>query len=566
MKKMVLVTALCCLLTSSVFADFNWNVESGVWSDPNNWLNTVTGTTGTKPNGTANVNIQYSATSVCTLNTDEGLSTVRLVVRNGQTWNIENGGRVGFAWSRVGRASLSTVNMSGNGAFVMNNDDLYIGFDAGGNCLWTMSDTSSITVEPATTGGDNIYLAQDNSTGKLKLIGSQVTVHANEVLIADCKNANTNPAATVEYVLDADGASRVVSDSYTRIVNGTTPGANAAAHLILSAPGVTLEPNDIVLVECLGTSNITGKGVFNTMNGGPAAEGTPIILGGNLYTLTYKYAASGTNQNDVALDFVRSARHMAKTPSPADGSTLIASPTALSWTNPDPNVPGNSITCKVYFGTEPNRLSMDSITLAPNASTVEINATNFPTYGAQPLTNKTTYYWVVDCTETGVDPADGQGLFWKFTNDFNNAPTVDAGDNQVVWLGKSGTPGQEVVSLDGTATDDGLPNPPAALTYLWELVSGPASAVITTNTAVDTTVTITEQGTYVFRLTADDTDKQTSDTVQVIVGNNSCHASYLSGTNYNSKDFNTDCTVDLVDLADFAAAWLTCTNTQEGCL
>jgi hypothetical protein len=80
------------------------------------------------------------------------------------------------------------------------------------------------------------------------------------------------------------------------------------------------------------------------------------------------------------------------------------------------------------------------------------------------------------------------------------------------------------------------------------------------------TATITVAGTYVFQLTADDTDKQAEDTVQIIVGTDSCHASYLNGTNYNSKDFNTDCIVDLTDLEDFVADLLVCTNTQEGCL
>jgi hypothetical protein len=154
---------------------------------------------------------------------------------------------------------------------------------------------------------------------------------------------------------------------------------------------------------------------------------------------------------------------------------------------------------------------------------------------------------------------------WKFTTDYNNAPSVDAGPDQVAWLGKSGTTGQEVIALAGTYSDDGKPNPPGTCTLRWTQVSGPADAAIVPDNDKTAAVTITTAGVYQFMLTVDDGEKQGSDTVRVIVGSDSCHASYLNGTNYNSKDFNLDCTVNLIDFADFAADWLACTNTFEGC-
>jgi hypothetical protein len=546
MKKIMLTTTLCCLLAGNVFAAVEWNVESGVWSDGANWSG------GAKPTGSTDIGLRRSATSVCTLDTDEGLINNRMVVQNGQTFNIVNGGRVGTTWTRFGRTTTAYVNLSGNGTYIMYNENAQIGVD-GGYCKWTMSDTSSLLTNSATKG--IVGLGEKSSTGWLKLVGSSVTVNVNQISITSSQGVNT---ATLEYVMDAGGASTIMTGSV-----GIAGFGNA--YLVLSAT-TTLAEQDIVLIQNSGANPVAGAGAFTAMNGGSAAEGTPIILGGNVYSLTYKYAANGTAQNDVALVFVRSARHMTRTPVPANQTVMLSSPSTLSWTNPDPNIPGNSITCKVYFGMDPNRLNMDTVTLAPNASTVAINATNFPTYGAQPLTNKSTYYWVVDCTDPSANPADGLGLFWKFSTDFNNAPTVDAGSNQVVWLGKSGIPGQEMVSLVGAISDDGLPKPPGAYTVKWTQVSGPAVVTPSPDNTVSTNVTITVTGTYVFQLTADDTDKQASDTVQVIVGTNSCHASFLNGTNYNSKDFNTDCVVNLADLADFVAAWLACTNTQEGCI
>lgn len=303
MKRLSIVMSVVCLLSLSAIADFNWNVESGYWSDGANWLNTSTSTTGTKPDGSANVNVQKSATSICTLNTDEGLFTNRLIIKNGATLNIENGGRVGFAWSRVGRNNTGTVNMTGNGVYVLNNDDLYIGVDAGGDGYLTMSDTSSITVNDSGANlGDNLYIAQNESKGKLTLIGSQVTVHTNEFLLADAKTASTNPQAILEYVMDANGASRIITDVSTWILNGTV-GANAKADLLVSA-SAGLAHADIVLIECLGANAIKGAGVFSSLNGGSAAEGTQIVLGGNTYALTYTYAVDGISLNDIALVYI----------------------------------------------------------------------------------------------------------------------------------------------------------------------------------------------------------------------------------------------------------------------
>lgn len=539
------------------FADFNWIVDSGFWDVGSNW------NTGYKPDSSQTTTINRSG-AVSTLNTDEGLLTSRLVIQGGQTLNIENGGRIGYAWSRTGRNSQATVNMSGNGAFVCNNDDLYIGVDIGGNCVWTMSDTSSITVNDSGGNlGDNIYVAQNDASGTLRLIGSQVTVHANEVLFSDAKTGLTSPVSTLEFVMDAGGASRVISDVYTYILNGTL-GPNAAAHLVVSSTA-PLAAQDIVLIECLGTSSIRGAGTFTTLNGGSAAEGSLVVVGGNLYALTYQYDAGGGSLNDVALVFVRSAKNMATNPVPADKSTVSNSPLTLSWTNPDPNDGVSPVSCDVYFGMDPNRPEMDMVSLGAGISSVDINATNFPTYGTQPLVDANDFYWVVDCHDPSAAPGSGDGLYWSFSTDYNIAPVVDAGPDQVAWLGMSGTAGQEVISLSGAVSDDGKPNPPGTVTLLWTQVSGPATVTPSPDNTASTSVTITVAGVYEFMLTADDSDKQTSDTVEIIVGTDSCEASILSGSYYNSKDFNQDCVVDMLDFADFTSDWLACTNTLEAC-
>ena len=92
----------------------------------------------------------------------------------------------------------------------------------------------------------------------------------------------------------------------------------------------------------------------------------------------------------------------------------------------------------------------------------------------------------------------------------NQAPNVDAGSNQTVSLANS-------ASLDGTVTDDGLPDPPATVTTLWDTVSGPGTVTFTDDSMVDTLATFSATGVYVLRLTADDSDLTANDTVTVTV-------------------------------------------------
>ena len=256
----------------------------------------------------------------------------------------------------------------------------------------------------------------------------------------------------------------------------------------------------------------------------------------------------------------------AKNPVPGNKARVETTQPGLSWTNPDPNDGASPITCTVYFGEDPNRPQMDKVTLPAGASSVALTAANFPRF--LPLVDDRQYFWVVDCVDPSMDAGERfiEGVMWSFFTDNNESPTVNAGEDQVTWLGKSGTPGQEVIQLQGIVSDDGLPDPPASLTLLWTQVAGD-SVVITPADQAAATVTITARGDYQFTLTADDSVKRTSDTVRIVVGATACDASHLStGNPYNVADANQDCIVDLEDFAAVIAAnWLNCTDTLTDC-
>ena len=92
----------------------------------------------------------------------------------------------------------------------------------------------------------------------------------------------------------------------------------------------------------------------------------------------------------------------------------------------------------------------------------------------------------------------------------NQAPRVAAGGTQTITL-----PGS--ASLDGTVTDDGLPNPPGTVTTTWIQISGPGTVAFTDGSTVDTTASFSADGTYVLRLTANDGEFVVDDEVTLIV-------------------------------------------------
>jgi hypothetical protein len=92
----------------------------------------------------------------------------------------------------------------------------------------------------------------------------------------------------------------------------------------------------------------------------------------------------------------------------------------------------------------------------------------------------------------------------------NTAPVVNAGSDRTITLPAG-------VALDGTVSDDGLPNPPAAVTTAWSTVSGPGTVTFADAGAVDTQAGFSVAGTYVLQLAASDGALGASDQVQITV-------------------------------------------------
>jgi hypothetical protein len=89
------------------------------------------------------------------------------------------------------------------------------------------------------------------------------------------------------------------------------------------------------------------------------------------------------------------------------------------------------------------------------------------------------------------------------------APTVDAGDDQVVV-------NELEAELDGTVTD--AFGPAGGYTTLWTKVSGPGTVTFDDASSIDTDVEFSEYGVYVLRLTATDGVTTTYDDVIIALG------------------------------------------------
>ena len=116
----------------------------------------------------------------------------------------------------------------------------------------------------------------------------------------------------------------------------------------------------------------------------------------------------------------------------------------------------------------------------------------------------------------GVDnnnhPNENDGKMYEFSVNLpsmgNNPPVVNAGPDQSVQF-------PNAASLNGSVTDDGKPTPPN-LTSQWTKVSGPGTVAFGDAASPVTTATFSDPGTYVLRLTGNDSQLSTQDDVTVV--------------------------------------------------
>ncbi|MHC4586948.1 MAG: hypothetical protein ACYS3N_20650 [Planctomycetota bacterium] len=247
-----------------------------------------------------------------------------------------------------------------------------------------------------------------------------------------------------------------------------------------------------------------------------------------------------TNEGQTTLRAIHNLK-----PNPTDSGNTAPGEVELSWTLPEPSVPGSPVSVDVYFTDDLEALQMftdpAAIQIVSNQSVTSVVVQTQP---------KTQYYWAID-TYIG-DPNDPIfGPIFSFVAD-NLPPQVEAGSGVVTWLEGGTTAG----NLDATVTDND------AYTVQWTVISEPddpdnPDAVIADSSAEDTTITLSAAGEYVLQLEASDGEYAGSDTVTINVYNDGCEAAQsLPDYVPLPGDINGDCIFDQLDLDILNEDWL----------
>jgi hypothetical protein len=275
--------------------------------------------------------------------------------------------------------------------------------------------------------------------------------------------------------------------------------------------GGTISTNNFLMREkddAVGTMNV-GGGML-TINGNEISLVQGYIDNGWITT----YNGNGTPNLDYNVtnpgQTTLTAVHKLS-PDPANRAIVKPGEVELSWTLPDPSVPGQPVSVDVYFTDDLQALEQ----FTDPAAIQVVNKQNLTSVVVQTQT-KTRYFWAVDVYVDSTSDFPVVGPIFSFLAD-NAPPKVNAGPDISTFL----QDGTRTGSLSPIVTDDGAIQP---YTVTWSVIEQPSdadpalpSAVIADPTVEQATVTVSAEGTYVLQLEANDGEYTSSDTMTINV-------------------------------------------------
>lgn len=259
--------------------------------------------------------------TVCTVNSIVGncnwtLSVGSVMTGAAAIMEIVAGGSIGMKEVRIGAggATGSTtitgyLNQTGGTLSVYNDGDIYIGRQGNaagkiGVGYYTISG-GTLTYDAGTTttkgrlyvGGCSGTEGQNGSIGTFTVVGNDATINMKKLYVG-AQTATRYGTGNLEFKIDSDGLSPIrLSDADSIILDQA--GASSTAALLVSL--LAAPPSgSIPLVENQSTGAVSG--LFDSLNGGSAAEGASVVLsyGGNDYNYTLTYQG-GIGGNDILL-------------------------------------------------------------------------------------------------------------------------------------------------------------------------------------------------------------------------------------------------------------------------
>src|SRR5688572_30304634 len=240
---------------------------------------------------------------------------------------------------------------------------------------------------------------------------------------------------------------------------------------------------------------LSGPGTV-TFGNANALSTTASFSTAGTYTLRLTASDSAlTAVDDVVITVNPAANQPPVVSAGADRAITLPASATLAGTASDDGLPTPPATLTTTW----SMLSGPGTVTFGNANALSTTA-SFSTAGSYTLrlTASDSALTTVDDVVITVNPAG------------NQAPVVSAGADQTRTL-------PPTAPLSGTATDDGLPNPPATLTTTWSMLSGPGAVTFSNANELSTTASFSTAGSYTLRLTASDSVLTTVDDV-VITG------------------------------------------------
>ena len=454
------------------------------------------------------------------------LSLVGTVQAQDATWTDASGDHNWFTpenwsefptdahWAKI-RNGLPGPTIASEGAVARR---VHVGYGEGG----------ALTVDGGTlvVAVDDLLLGKNGGSATLDMISGSIDI------ARDFEVGGGNPG-----LVNMTGGTITVADDFEIPESEGNPDSPAEVHL---DGGTIIIGGDLHMFE-YGLLDITAGTLIVDGNQVTAAQGyidngwITAYEGNGTVQLDYDV----TNEGQTTLKAVHKLN-----PNPVNGSIVAAGAVELSWTLPDPCTPGQPVSVDVYITDDLDKLMQ----FTDPASIQVVSNSNVTSVTVQTVAN-TQYYWAVD-TYIG-DPNDPIfGPIFSFLAG-NVPPEVQAADDVTTWL----VDGASEVAISATV-DDSDPT-----TTLWTVVSEPneGTAVIADPTQLETTVTLTETGTYVLQIEASDSESSDSDTMTINVFADSCLAAQsLPGYEFIPGDINLDCIVNDLDLAILEAHWLEC--------
>jgi hypothetical protein len=320
MKKFVGVL-MVCLMTSSTFAAslyLNNDGYNGYWDEPTEWYLGVVpvnvssdelklfGQTSGAAGDFMTVTVRNDVGNYQGNKVETGRDSTLAVISGGYIGNNReiivgkadasgNGSDNGYINQTGGHVELTT-GYSSAAKLEIGYKALAVGTDGG---IYTISGgildgTGSIRI--GCSGG----AGTTGVRGVFKVVGNDATINiGGEMYIANDSSSTNNAIGTGILEFDLNTLGAVSKVQVLKTIIDSQNDAAAVANLLVNLTGAAPSGN-LLLVENTGIDSVVG--VFDSLNGGSAAEGASVVLGGMTYTLTYQYVG-GTDgiANDIAL-------------------------------------------------------------------------------------------------------------------------------------------------------------------------------------------------------------------------------------------------------------------------